>query len=199
MPIYSLGERRVELRGARHYIADDATLIGAVTLDDGVNVWFGVVIRADNDVIRIGAGSNIQDGAVLHVDTGFPLTIGRMVSVGHKAMLHGCTVGDGALIGVNSVVLNGARIGAGSLIGANSLIPEGRQIPDGVLVIGSPGKIVRELKSGEKNLLLGNARDYLERAKEYRRTLRLQPLPASAHRLISAPSGSPRRAGSPRR
>ena len=126
MPIFSLGRRRVEFRGAHHYIAYDATLAGSIVLENDVNIWFGVVIRADNDVVHIGEATNIQDGSVLHVDPGFPMTLGRRVSVGHKAMLHGCSVGDGTLIGINSVILNGARIGAGSLIGANSLVPRAR-------------------------------------------------------------------------
>ena len=136
MPIFSIGERRVELRGAHHYIAHDATVVGSVTLEADVSVWFKVVIRADNDRISIGEGTNIQDGSVLHVDPGFPLTLGRMVSIGHKVTLHGCTIGDGSLVGINSIVMNGARIGKGSLIGANTLITEGKEIPDGVLVLG---------------------------------------------------------------
>ena len=172
MPIFSIGERRVELRGAHHYIAPDATIIGSVVLEADVNVWFKVVIRADNDQIAIGAGSNIQDGSVLHVDPGYPLKLGRMVSVGHKVMLHGCTIGEGTLIGINSVVMNGAKIGSGSLIGANTLIAEGKEIPDGELVLGSPGKIVRELKQEDKDYLLGIARGYVERAKMYRASLR---------------------------
>ncbi len=174
MPIFSIGERRVELRGEHHYIAPDATLIGSVVLEAEANVWFKVVIRADNDQITIGAGSNIQDGSVLHVDPGYPLKLGRMVSVGHKVMLHGCTIGDGTLIGINSVVMNGAKIGSGSLIGANTLIAEGKQIPDGVLVLGSPGKIVRELKQEDKDYLLGIARSYVERGKYYQQNLKAQ-------------------------
>ncbi len=174
MPIFSLGERRVELRGEHHYIAPDATIIGSVLLEAEVNVWFKVVIRADNDRITIGAGSNIQDGSVLHVDPGYPMRLGRRVSVGHKVMLHGCTIGEGTLIGINSVVMNGAKIGSGSLIGANTLIAEGKEIPDGVLVLGSPGKIVRELKQEDKDYLLGVARGYVERARFYKQNLREQ-------------------------
>jgi carbonic anhydrase/acetyltransferase-like protein (isoleucine patch superfamily) len=174
MPIFSVGERRVELRGEHHYIAPDATLIGSVVLEAEVSVWFKVVIRADNDQITIGAGSNIQDGSVLHVDPGYPLKLGRMVSVGHKVMLHGCTIGEGTLIGINSVVMNGAKIGSGSLIGANTLIAEGKEIPDGVLVLGSPGKIVRQLKQEDKDYLLGIARSYVERGKYYKLNLKQQ-------------------------
>jgi carbonic anhydrase/acetyltransferase-like protein (isoleucine patch superfamily) len=180
MPLYSIGDKRVELRGAHHYIAHDATLAGAITLEADANIWFKVVIRAENDVVRIGEASNVQDGSVLHVDPGFPLTLGRLVTIGHKVMLHGCSVGDGSLVGINSVVLNGARIGKGSLIGANSLIPEGKQIPDGVLVLGSPGRIVRELKPEERDYLLKIAADYVERSKRYKAELREQPLPPSA-------------------
>ncbi len=180
MPIYALGERRVELRGALHFIAHDATLVGSIALADEVSIWYGVVIRADDDAIRIGAGSNIQDGAVLHVDPGFPLTLGRDVSIGHKVMLHGCSIGDGSLVGINSVILNGARIGSGSLIGANTLIPAGKEIPDGVLVVGSPGRVVRPLKPEEQAENLRIARSYVERARQYRAQFREQPLPPSA-------------------
>ena len=145
-----------------------------------MSVWFNVVIRADNDSVYIGEASNIQDGSILHVDPGFPLRLGRQVSIGHKAMLHGCSVGDGALIGINSVIMNGAKIGAGSLIGANTLIAEGKEIPEGVLVIGSPGKIVRDLSPQERENILGIARSYVERSKLFRAELREQRLPESA-------------------
>jgi carbonic anhydrase/acetyltransferase-like protein (isoleucine patch superfamily) len=138
------------------------------------------VIRAENDTVRIGEGTNVQDGAVLHVDPGFPMALGERVTIGHKVMLHGCTVGDGALIGINSVVLNGAKIGRGSLIGANALIPEGKEIPEGVLVVGSPGRIVRELKPEERANILRIADGYVERAQRYKAELREQPLPPSA-------------------
>ena len=172
MPLFALGDRRVRLVGSNHYVAYDATLVGAVTLLDAANVWFKVVIRAENDQITIGEGTNVQDGAVLHVDPGFPLTLGREVTIGHKVMLHGCSVGDGALVGINSVVMNGARIGAGALIGANTLIPEGKEIPEGVLVVGSPGKVVRELTAEQRASLRGIARGYVERAALYRRELK---------------------------
>src|SRR3954471_20726548 len=117
MPLFAIGERRVELLGAHHYIAYDATLVGSVVLHNDVSIWFQVVIRAENDRVVIGEGSNVQDGSVLHVDPGYPLTLGRNVSIGHKVMLHGCTIGEGSLIGINSVVMNGAKIGKGVLIG----------------------------------------------------------------------------------
>ncbi len=172
MPLFSIGQRRVRLLGERHFVAYDATLVGDVTLESDVSIWFKVVIRAENDQISIGEGCNIQDGSVLHVDPGYPLRLERRVSVGHKAMLHGCMVGEGSLIGINSVVMNGARIGRGSLIGANTLIAEGKEIPDGVLVIGSPGKVVRDLRQEEKDFLLKVAQGYIDRARLYRETLK---------------------------
>ena len=175
MPLFSLGERRVELIGANHYIAYDATLVGAITLHADTSIWFKVVIRAENDQITIGEGTNVQDASVLHVDPGYAMNLGRRVSIGHKVMLHGCTIGDGTLIGINSVVLNGARIGKGVLVGANTLITEGKEIPDGVLVLGSPGKIVRELKPEEQDKLLAIATGYIARSHLYRDELRPTP------------------------
>jgi carbonic anhydrase/acetyltransferase-like protein (isoleucine patch superfamily) len=172
MPIFSIGQRVPRFHGAHHFIAHDATLVGDITLENDVNVWFQVVIRAENDRIHLGEGCNIQDGSVLHVDPGYPLTLARHVSIGHKVMLHGCTIGEGTLIGINSVVMNGAKIGRGSLIGANTLIPEGKEIPDGVLVIGSPGKIVRELKQADRDYLLKIATGYVERSRLYKTELR---------------------------
>jgi len=172
MPLFAIGERRVQLLGEHHYIAPDASVIGSVVLENDVSIWFQVVIRAENDRITIGEGCNIQDGSVLHVDPGYPMTLGKSVSVGHKVMLHGCTIGDGSLIGINSVIMNGARIGRGTLIGANTLIAEGKEIPDGVLVLGSPGKIVRELKPEERDHLLKVARGYVERSRFYKANLR---------------------------
>ena len=125
MPIFSLGERRVALLGEHHYIAHDATLVGSIVLHADVSIWFKVVIRAENDSVTIGAGSNVQDSSVLHVDPGYPMSLGRMVTIGHKATLHGCSIGEGSLVGINAVVLNGAKIGMGVLIGANTLVPEG--------------------------------------------------------------------------
>ena len=172
MPLFAIGERRVELRGERHFIAHDATLVGSIILEANVNVWFNVVIRADNDQVTIGEGCNIQDGSVLHVDPGYPMQLARRVSIGHKAMLHGCSVGEGSLVGINSVVMNGARIGRQTLIGANTLIAEGKEIPDGVLVLGSPGKVVRDLRPEEKEGLLKIAHGYIDRARVYRDKLK---------------------------
>ena len=172
MPLFSLGERRVQLIGDHHYVAHDATVVGDVVLHPNVNIWFQVVVRAENDRITIGENCNVQDASVLHVDPGYPMTLGRNVSIGHKVMLHGCTIGEGTLIGINAVVLNGAKIGKGVLIGANALITEGKEIPDGVLVVGSPGKIVRELKPEEREGLLKIASGYVERSRLYKKELK---------------------------
>ena len=129
MPIYSLGERKVEFRGREWFVAPTASVIGSVVLGNEANIWFDVVIRGDNELITIGERVNVQDGSVLHADPGFPLTLARGVSVGHKAMLHGCTVGEGSLIGMNSVVMNGAVIGKGSIVGSNALVAEGKTFP----------------------------------------------------------------------
>ncbi len=180
MPIFSIGERRIEFRGDRHYIAHNATLAGSIALDNDVSIWFGVVIRADNDQVTIGEATNVQDGSVLHVDPGFPMRLGRNVTIGHKAMLHGCAVGDGTLVGINTVILNGARIGAGTLIGANSLVAEGKDIPAGVLAMGSPAKVVRDLTAEEQARVLEISHGYAERAEVFRRSLREQALPDSA-------------------
>src|SRR3954466_496516 len=180
MPLYSIGERKPRFIGNHHYIAHDATLVGDITLENDVNVWFQVVIRAENDRIHLGEGCNIQDGSVLHVDPGYPLTLAARVSIGHKVMLHGCTIGEGTLVGINSVVMNGAKIGKGCLIGANTLISEGKEIPDGVLVLGSPGKVVRELNAGQRDYLLQISSGYVERSKMYAKELREEQLPPSA-------------------
>lgn len=169
--IYSLGERRLEARGD-YYIADNATVIGSVVLGHNASIWFNAVVRADNDVITIGENSNIQDGSVLHTDHGMPLLIGRNVTVGHKVMLHGCTIGDGSLIGINAVILNGAIIGRGCVIGANALIPEGKVIPDGSLVMGSPGKVVKEVSEAQRAILEMSALHYVENFKRYKKELK---------------------------
>jgi carbonic anhydrase/acetyltransferase-like protein (isoleucine patch superfamily) len=169
---YDLGERRVQFRGSHHYIAPSAVVIGDVVLENRASVWFNAVIRGDNDTIAIGPDANIQDGSVLHTDAGVQLTLGRCVSVGHLVMLHGCTVGEGSLIGIKAVVLNGAVIGRECLIGANALIPEGKLIPDRSLVLGSPGKVVRTLTDEEVAGLYGIAAHYVDQAERYRRLLR---------------------------
>ena len=174
MPIYSLGERSVEFRGEEWFIAPDAALIGTVIVHNEASVWFSAVVRGDSDVITLGERTNVQDGVVLHTDPGIPLTLGRNVSVGHQAMLHGCTVGDGSLIGIGAIVFNRAVIGASTLVGAGAVIPEGKTYPDGVLVLGTPGQIVRELSTEERAELLKNADIYVKRAKSYREKLQVR-------------------------
>ncbi|WP_288372728.1 gamma carbonic anhydrase family protein [uncultured Marinobacter sp.] len=164
---YSLGQRKPEKDGDGQFVAHNATVIGSVKLMKKSSIWFNVVIRGDNELITIGPESNIQDGSVLHTDPGIPLNIGRGVTVGHKAMLHGCQIGDYSLIGINAVVLNGARIGKHCLIGANTLIPEGMEIPDGSMVIGSPGKVRRELNDSQKKMLEFSAAHYVKNAERY--------------------------------
>lgn len=164
---YSLGQRKPEKDGDGQFVAHNATVIGSVKLMEKSSIWFNVVIRGDNELITIGPESNIQDGSVLHTDPGIPLTIGRGVTVGHKAMLHGCQIGDYSLIGINAVVLNGAKIGKHCLIGANTLIPEGMEIPDGSMVIGSPGKVRRELNDSQKKILEFSAAHYVKNAERY--------------------------------
>lgn len=169
--IYSLGDRRLETRGD-FFIADNATVIGSVVLEANASIWFNAVLRADNDVITIGENSNIQDGSVLHTDVGIPLVVGRNVTVGHKVMLHGCSIGDGSLIGINAVILNGARIGRHCVIGANALIPEGKEIPDFSVVMGSPGKVVKEVSDAQRAMLEMGALHYVENFKRYQRDLK---------------------------
>jgi carbonic anhydrase/acetyltransferase-like protein (isoleucine patch superfamily) len=174
MAVYTLGERKVVFQGEEWFIAHNATVIGTVILHNEASVWFNAVVRGDNDIITLGERTNIQDAAVLHADAGVPLTLGKNVSVGHQAMLHGCTIGDGTLVGIGAIILNHAVIGSGCLIGAGALIPEGRTYPDGVLVLGSPGKVVRGLKAEEKEGLLENADIYVRRSKLYREKLKPQ-------------------------
>ncbi len=173
--LYRLGERRVLFRGAHHYVAPTAAIIGSVVLETESSVWFNAVIRGDNDTIAIGERSNIQDGAVLHVDEGVPLTIAPFVSVGHQAMLHGCTIGAGTLIGIKAVILNRAVIGRDCLIGANALIPEGKVIPDRSLVVGSPGRVVRPVTDDEVAWLRRSADQYVLHARRYLADLAADP------------------------
>ena len=171
---YSLGNKQVRLVGSGHFIAPNAAVIGDVILHENTSVWFGCVLRGDADRIEIGAGSNIQDGTVMHADPGFPLTVGQNVTVGHNAMLHGCTIGDGSLVGINAVVLNGASVGRGCLIGANALVTEGMEIPDGSLVLGSPAKIKSQLSPEQQVGLMQNAEHYIRNAQRYSAQLREQ-------------------------
>ena len=167
---YRLGDLRVETH-PQSWIAPNATVIGRVRLQAGASVWFNAVLRGDNELIDIGENSNVQDGTVMHTDMGSPLTIGKGVTIGHNAMLHGCSVDDFSLIGINAVILNGAKIGKHCIIGANSLIGEGKEIPDGSLVMGSPGKVVRELTEAQKRMLEASAAHYVHNAQRYARDL----------------------------
>ena len=171
MTCYALGDLTPHIDPSA-FVAAEATLIGAVTLRAGASVWPGAVIRADNEPIVVGENSSIQEGAVLHVDAGKPLRIGRGVTVGHQAMLHGCTVEDGALIGIQAVVLNGAVIGRHSLVGAGALVTEGKTFPERSLILGSPAKAVRTLSDEEVAAMDAGAHHYVERGRQYRETLR---------------------------
>ena len=159
------------------FVAPGARLIGRVRLCAGASVWFNAVLRGDNEIIEVGEGSNVQDGCVLHTDPSFPLTIGPEVTVGHKAILHGCTIGAGSLIGMGAVILNGATIGAGCLIGAGALVTEGKQIPDGALVMGQPGKVVRMLDPEARDKLRASAQRYRWNARRYRAGLTRSVVP----------------------
>ncbi|QDL53900.1 gamma carbonic anhydrase family protein [Rhodoferax aquaticus] len=154
------------------WVADSAQVMGKVTLADDVSIWFGAIVRGDTDVITVGQGSNIQDGSVLHADFGKPLQIGAHVTVGHKVMLHGCTVGDGSLIGIGAVVLNGAVIGKGCIVGAGALVTEGKEFPDGSMIIGSPAKAVRALSAEQQAALQMSAAHYVENARRFKNGLK---------------------------
>lgn len=167
MAIYRLGEHRPQL-DADTWVADSASVIGRVRLGAATSVWYGAVLRGDNDHLTLGERSNVQDNAVLHADAGIPLTIGRQVTVGHQVMLHGCTVGDGSLIGIGSVILNGATIGRHCLVGAQSLVTEGKSFPDGALIMGSPAKVVRMLTPEQIERLVWSAEHYVEQAARHR-------------------------------
>ncbi len=165
--IHALGDRRPEFEGGGHFVADNATLIGSVRLRDRASVWFNCVLRGDNDWITIGERSNVQDSSVLHTDPGLELVIGDGVTVGHKAMLHGCTIGDDSLIGIGSTVLNGARIGRHSIVGAHALVTENRQFPDGVMLLGAPARIARELTDDEIARIRASADIYVRNAARF--------------------------------
>ena len=161
------------------WVAPDANIIGRVVLMAQASVWFGATLRGDNEQITLGQGSNIQDGSVLHSDLGFPLTIGAHCTIGHRAMLHGCTIGDGSLIGMGATILNGARIGKGCLIGACALITEGKDIPDGSLVMGSPGRVVRVLDADAQARLLASAAGYRANAQRFAAGLVATSIPSA--------------------
>jgi len=174
MSLYRLGEATPEIDAAA-WVAPDANVIGRVRLGARASVWFGATLRGDNEWIEVGAGTNLQENCVCHTDMGFPLTIGRDCTIGHKAMLHGCTIGEASLIGMGATVLNGARIGKNCLIGAGALVTEGREIADGSLVLGAPGKVVRRLDAGAIAGLRASALQYQERALHFRDKLARLP------------------------
>lgn len=171
--IYTLDGIAPEIDPAA-WVAPDANIIGAVTLCADTSVWFGATLRGDNERITLGQGSNVQENCVLHTDMGFPLVIGANCTIGHKAMLHGCTIGDGTLIGMGATILNGAKIGRGCLIGAGALVTEAKEIPDFSLVMGAPGKVVRQLDEAAQARLIASALGYQKNARRFRTGLRAQ-------------------------
>jgi carbonic anhydrase/acetyltransferase-like protein (isoleucine patch superfamily) len=171
--LLQLNDRRVRAEGD-YWVAETAAVIGSVLLKNNASIWFNAVLRGDNELITIGENSNIQDGSVLHTDPGCPILIGANVTIGHKVMLHGCEIGDNSLVGINAVVLNRAKIGRNCLIGANALITEGKQIPDNSMVLGAPGKVVRQVTEAEINGLRVAAAQYVENARRFRAGLQPQ-------------------------
>jgi len=170
--IFDLGNDSIETNEEDFYVADTAVVLGKIRLCKDASVWFGAVLRGDNELITIGEGSNVQDGSVIHTDAGFPVEIGANVTIGHNAVLHGCKVGDGSLIGINSVILNGANIGTGCLIGANALVTEGMEVPDGSIVLGSPGKIKGEMDKERQQILVLQANHYVDNYKRFKKDLK---------------------------
>lgn len=171
---YSLGERKVICKGD-YWIAPTAAVMGSVVLENNASIWWNCVVRGDSDIITIGENSQVQDGSVLHADPGFPLTLEKNVSVGHMAMLHGCTIGEGSLIGIKAVILNGAKIGKNCLIGAGAFVGEGKEIPDGSMVLGMPGKVVRQLTPEQIQGINGISGRYVENFKRFRSELKPDP------------------------
>jgi carbonic anhydrase/acetyltransferase-like protein (isoleucine patch superfamily) len=169
--IYQFGDDSPQLAPSA-WVADSAQVIGRVRLAEGSSVWYGAVLRGDNDWITIGARSNVQDGTVMHTDMGFPLTIGEDVTIGHQVMLHGCTIGDGSLIGIQAVVLNGAKIGRNCLVGAGAVVTEGKAFPDNSLILGAPAKVVREISPEQAARLKHGALHYVENAQRHRTMLK---------------------------
>jgi Carbonic anhydrases/acetyltransferases, isoleucine patch superfamily len=172
MALYSLDGVAPTLPDGFHFIAESAELIGKVIVGADAGIWFGAVLRGDNEPITIGAGSNIQENCALHTDMGFPLTVGEGCTIGHKAILHGCTIGDNSLVGMGAIVLNGAVIGRNCLIGAGALVTEGKVIPDNSLVVGAPGKVVRTLGPETEEMLRKSAAHYVENARRFARGLK---------------------------
>jgi carbonic anhydrase/acetyltransferase-like protein (isoleucine patch superfamily) len=171
---FALGDFRLTTADDAYWIAPTAVVIGKVKLEKNASVWWGSVLRGDNEPITVGEGSNVQDSCVLHADPGYPLIIGKGVTVGHMAMLHGCVIGDGSLIGIGAVILNGARIGVNCLIGAKALIPEGKEIPDNSLVMGAPGQIKREVTEEHIARMRHSAEHYVANWQRYKRDLRAE-------------------------
>jgi carbonic anhydrase/acetyltransferase-like protein (isoleucine patch superfamily) len=170
MPVYRLRDDAPQIP-ASAFVAPEATLIGKVRLGEGTGIWFGAVLRGDNELISVGAGSNVQEGVVLHTDLGYPLTIGANVTIGHQAMLHGCTIGDGSLIGIQAVVMNAAVIGRECLVGAGAIVTEGKSFPDRSLILGAPAKLVRTLTDKEIAGLAESADDYARKRDRYKADL----------------------------
>jgi carbonic anhydrase/acetyltransferase-like protein (isoleucine patch superfamily) len=173
--IYSIGSRRLETVDDSYYVAPGAQLIGSVRLGREASVWFNAVLRGDNDWLIIGDGSNVQDGAVIHTDPGEPVDVGRNVTIGHMAFLHGCTIGEGSLIANGAMVLDRVRIGKNCIIAAGALVPPGREIPDGSVVMGAPGTVVRQVSEKDLALIARATESYRLRAQEYRANLRVDP------------------------
>jgi carbonic anhydrase/acetyltransferase-like protein (isoleucine patch superfamily) len=171
MAIYQLADISPEIDPSA-YITDSAKIIGKVKIDAMASIWFDVTIRGDNELIHVGENSNVQEGCILHTDPGCPLTIGKNVTIGHQAMLHGCSIGDGSLIGIQAVILNGAKIGKNCLVGAGALVTEGKEFPDNSLIIGTPAKAVRVLDAQDILRMHGNTQNYVERAQEYKTQLK---------------------------
>ncbi len=171
MALYQLDDDAPQVHPSA-WVAEDAQVIGKVVLEEGASVWFGAVLRGDNETLHIGRRSNVQDGCLIHSDMGYPVTLGEGVSIGHQVMLHGCTIGDGSLIGIQSVILNGARIGRHCLVGAGSLVTEGKSFPDGSLIMGRPARVVRPLEPAQIEALAYAAQHYVDNAARYRRGLK---------------------------
>lgn len=171
MAIYQLGDD-VPRIAATAWVADSAQVIGRVELGEGASVWYGAVLRGDNEWITLGARSNVQEGTVMHTDMGFPLTLGEDVTVGHQAMLHGCTIGNGALIGIQAVILNGAKIGRGCLVGAGAVVTEGKEFPDNCLIVGAPAKVLRQLSPEQSARVRAGALHYVDNAQRHRTQLK---------------------------
>lgn len=171
MAIYQLGDHAPEIHPSA-YITESASVIGKAKIEANASIWFGATIRGDNELITVGENSNVQEGSTLHTDPGYPLTIGKNVTIGHQAMLHGCTIGEGSLIGIQAVILNGAKIGKNCLVGAGALVTEGKEFPDNSLIIGSPAKAVRTLTEGDIARMHGNTANYVQRSKQFKQELK---------------------------